>query len=466
MTPSLSSALAPPGRSTALGSFPWRSVVGSCLSVGALAVALTIGWAAFGWRLHDRERQASAEADSVSRIWGGPVAQHHPLLSFRTANAPGADFAEGVLHRTAVRADLEASYRRRGLVEYPGYEVAFDGQWTFENPQEGPIDVAFRFPLPAGSGDLMLRDLLLRVDGQLEPARTEEGTGELVWRGPMEKGQKRLFQVEYRGRGLSRFVYELGRRGSDASRVVTAGIVPSFRMELTVKGARESVDLPVGSMSPTAMEEANGSQRLVWDLSRMLTSLDAGVAIPDPRRASQSLGHLLSHAPFFFVLFGLAVLHAMRNVRARVRALHLLGFAAAYFLYFPLAAYLMGYMQWSLAVGLATLSIAAMGISHAQRFMGTEVMKGVAGAELFFLAVPAAAYLLPSHTGLILVVAGLGALGLGLRVLGETAERWDRDDDHAERLAASAPRQAIPQPSMAQPVVPVPQVEPAFAVAP
>jgi hypothetical protein len=115
------------------------------------------------------------------------------------------------------------------------------------------------------------------------------------------------------------------------------------------------------------------------------------------------------------------------------------GLSGAYFLYFPLATYLVAYLPWPIASVLATIAIGALCILHAHRFAGRSAAAGVALSVVFFLAVPAAAYLVPSHTGLILVLAGFVALGIAMHVVGLAAKRWGEEDDAtAARLHAPA----------------------------
>ena len=62
-------------------------------------------------------------------------------------------------------------------------------------------------------------------------------------------------------------------------------------------------------------------------------------------------------------------------------------------------------------------------IVHAARFLGGRSAAWIAVCLVLFLAVPAAAYLIPAHTGLVLVLAGFVGVALALRQLGGLAER-------------------------------------------
>jgi hypothetical protein len=169
----------------------------------------------------------------------------------------------------------------------------------------------------------------------------------------------------------------------------------------------------------------------VWDVERLLTSFDIGLILPDKSDLSAAIGRLINNAPFFYLMFAAALTLALASVKKTARALHVAGLSAAYFLYFPLAAYLSAYLPWPFACGISLGGISAVTLLHVSRFVGARAAGRVGLILLFFLATPAVAYLLPAHTGLILVVIGFVALATGLRSLGDTAERLTDEPEAA-----------------------------------
>src|SRR2546430_421934 len=88
----------------------------------------------------------------------------------------GRDFARveaGELSASDVKVALDVEYRRRGITEYPGYEAEFRGSYRFTNPSAEAAFVAFSVGLPVDRSALMLRDLVLLVDGKEDAAHTE-----------------------------------------------------------------------------------------------------------------------------------------------------------------------------------------------------------------------------------------------------------------------------------------------------
>jgi hypothetical protein len=199
-------------------------------------------------------------------------------------------------------------------------------------------------------------------------------------------------------------------------------------MQVSVRNLRGEVDFPVGAMAPTLIEDAAGARVYAWDVQRLLTSFDIGLILPDKSDLSAAIGRLIHNAPWFYLMFAAALTLSLSSVRRRARALHVAGLSAAYFLYFPLAAYLSAYLPWPFACGISLGGISAVVLLHVSRFVGARAAGRVGLVLLFFLATPAVAYLLPAHTGLILVVVGFCALATGLRYLGAGASRLVDDE--------------------------------------
>jgi hypothetical protein len=395
-----------------------------CIAVVCVsAIALSIGWSLFTGRLTDRSDHARTASGEVARIWGGPLQQPQPEVRWRRADAATVELEAGDLASSEVTVDLDVDYRRRGITEYPGYDAKVKGEYVFANPSAEAAFVAFTIGLPVERSALMLRDLSLLVDGKEDAAHTEYVADRIAWRGKIDGRRSTRFTLAYRARGLERFGYRFvsGQKADEAA----ARPVTAFKMQVALRNLRGEVDFPVGSMAPTLVQDAGGARVYVWDVERLLTSFDIGLILPDKSDLSAAIGRLIHNAPWFYLMFAAALTLSLASVRRRARAVHVAGLSAAYFLYFPLAAYLSAYLPWPFACGISLGGISALVLLHVSRFIGARAAGRVGLVLLFFLATPAVAYLLPAHTGLILVLVGFFALGTGLRYLGDGATRLD-----------------------------------------
>jgi hypothetical protein len=395
-------------------------------------IALAIGWQMFARRMNHRTIDAEGSSTEVSRIWGGPLVQPQPRLGWRRSDAATVELSTGELATSTVNIALDAQYRRRGITEYPAYLADFAADYSFRNPSPHPIFVAFNIGLPVDRASLMVTDLALLVDGAEDASHTSYAAEGIAWNGELAGGKDVIFSVKYRARGLERLSYALG------SSAVSMGPVNKFELNMTVRGVPGQIDYPVGAMSPTDKVEIEGGQVLTWKVDNLLSSFDVGVVLPDRSGLTRALHKLINNAPFYYLFYALALLYAFAKVGTRARTLHLFALSGGYFLYFPLATYLTGYVAWPLACTLALAGISALAIAHAMRFVSIASALWVALAQIFFLAVPAAAYLLPAHTGIILVLAGFLALALAMHVLGRAAKKLSEAEDEDEEAPQPA----------------------------
>lgn len=397
----------------------------------ATTIALAAGWQMFARRMNNRTLDAGASAGEVTRIWGGPLAQPQPRLGWRRTDAATVELTPGELAKSIVNISLDAQYRRRGITEYPGYVADFAGDYQFHNPSPHPIFVAFNIGLPVDRSALMVTDLELSIDGAEDAPHTSYAAEGIAWNGELAGGKSVVFSVKYRARGLERFSYALG------SSSLSTAPVNKFELNMTVRGVPGDIDYPVGAMAPTERTEVEGGELLTWKVDNLLSSFDVGVVLPDRSGLTRALHKLINNAPFFYLFYAFALLYAFAKVGSRSRALHLLALSGGYFLYFPLATYLTGYVAWPLACTLALAGISVLAVVHAMRFVSIGSAVWVGLSQIFFLAVPAAAHLLPAHTGIILVLAGFIALALLMHVLGRAAKKIsENDEEEAQEIPA------------------------------
>src|SRR5512140_463591 len=179
-------------------------------------------------------------------------------------------------------------------------------------------------------------------------------------------------------------------------------------------------------MAPTAEADLPEGQILTWSVDRLLTQFDVGVILPDNMAVGRALQALTEKAPWFYLLYAGGLLFALAPVARKPRALHLIGPSTPHLL-------------WAIAAGAAFAVAGALSVVHALRFIGRRPAALVAIADVFFLALPAGAHLVPAHTGLTLVLGAVLAVAVGLHLLGMAARRIGEAPAPAEAPAPPAP---------------------------
>ncbi|MDE0838372.1 MAG: hypothetical protein OSB41_04890 [Kiritimatiellae bacterium] len=144
---------------------------------------------------------------------------------------------------------LDADYRKKGLIWYPTYNVAFDGAYTLTNPGDAPMDVLveFRFPENAETFD----NFSVSLDGQVlsMPVDVKTGVNTTV---QLAAGATRDFAVTYACRGMTEWVY---RPGPHTGRV--------------------------RNLAPSAITTHKDGATLQWNASDLITQDVISVVVPE-----------------------------------------------------------------------------------------------------------------------------------------------------------------------------------------
>ncbi len=369
-------------------------------------------WSMLTLRLENRTFFArNSQRTRVERIWGGNLEQPMPSIRYKSFGSDVSTLTRGELAASDIQVTLRMDYRKKGLAYYTGYNAEFTGKYTVRNPQREKIYLSFIFPYPMQQGEGILRDVKLLVNGQEETANTEYQQNLALWTGVLDAEQAIEFTLEYHGRGLNHFIYgfEPGTQ------------INQFTMTMQVIGAR-NVDYPVSTMTPTNVETTADGATLVWTLDRSLTEFNLGVVLPDKLNVAQQISVMTRRAPAFFLLF-LASVCLILKLAGRPLSLVKIGvLCAAFFLFYPLLAYLSMYMSVWLAFALAFGILGGLMFNYARIVDNLDAAFAITLAYVFYSGVTSLAALFPAYTGLILIIEAVALLAIVMHVLSRYRE--------------------------------------------
>ncbi len=372
-----------------------------------LFIPLLIGWSMLGSRLQTRTDFAMyGQMDTVKRIWGGNLTQPMPSIRYKVFGSDVSSLSTMQPYASNIHVSIAVDYRKKGLVYYTGYNADFVGNYTIKNTESDKIYLSFIFPYPMKEGEGMLRDVKLLVNHQEDRENTEYQKNLILWTGMAEANSSLEMTVQYKGRGLNHFIYgfEPGRQ------------INHFRMTVDIKGASD-IDYPTSTMSPTAIEKTANGKKLVWNLDSVLTQLNIGVLLPDQINIARQISIMTDRAPFFFVLFLITGITLFTLTACKVDFLRIAIISVAYFLYYPLFAYLSVYLHVILAFCIAFGVIGTLIFNYIKTTYSLLHAVWVFIAYTFFLGITSIAELLPTYTGLILVIEGVIILAVTMHVL-------------------------------------------------
>ena len=404
-----------------------RRIVGIIL----VFVLVSVAWLGLGGLTLSRTSETTATLrGEVSSLWGRPLLQQAPRLQFQWDTVEEREETvekEGKTHTvrkkvtvrkedwrspssTKVTAALSEDLRRKGLVWYPLYDVAFSGDWTYthERPEAGWLTVHFHFPDEGGVYD----DFILVVDGVDRARELTPQQGAMQYQMPVEPGQVVSIATAYRSRGMESWTY-LPAGG--------VGSLENFSLRLTTDFA--DIDFPAQTMSPSTKARDGSGWVLDWTFDRVVTGHGMGMIVPHPVQPGELAAELSLSAPvsLFFFFLVIYVLSVLRGID--IHPLNYLLVAGAFFAFHLLFAYSADRLPVEVAFGLASVVSVVLVVSYLRLVVSTRfALVEAALAQMVYLVFFSLAHFWEGHTGLTVTILGILTLFLVMQLTGRV--RW------------------------------------------
>src|SRR5215469_13936173 len=257
----------------------------------------SVAWLILGGTLVARSSSSSDRLRSrVPSVWGAPHVQVAPhaeyKLPVRSTETVKEDGKLKVIERTRfdshtlrpsasdIHVDLKNEYRRKGLLWYSTFKVAFRGDYTFRNPEPDQQKIRVYLPLPAAQA--VYDDLQFVVDGRsVSPVTEKEGA--YVPLDLLPKGNVNV-RVSYRSQGLESWRYSFGQE---------VNAVENFHMGMTTNF--RDIDFPDNTLAPSEKREIADGWRLDWTYKNLLSGYSIAMTMPEKLQP----GPLASEISFF-----------------------------------------------------------------------------------------------------------------------------------------------------------------------
>jgi len=363
----------------------------------------------------------------VEELWGGEHIQSAPVVTLTTT---GNKTTRAELDSGDIRVQLNLEHRRKGLLWYATYGVAFDGLYTFHNTSSAPATATVTFSFP--SENTIYDDFEFRV-GDLTATPTGGAASELTRKLLLAPGEEAEIHVSYRSRGLDQWVYRFGE-----------GITTVRNLSLVVNTDFADYDFPPRSISPSTKERTSEGWQLRWQFANLVAGSDLGVKMP-PRLNPGPLASRMSYfAPvsllFFFTV--LVVLGAVRGIN--LHPMHYFFLGASFFAFHLLFAYLVDHVVLELAFIVAALVSMALVISYLGRVVGWRFALREAGISQFlFLVLFSYAFFFEGYTGLVVTIGAIITLAALMHITARVD--WGEVFRKKERLAPRTANTVPPQ---------------------
>lgn len=390
--------------------------------------ACTAGaWAILGATVFLRtEKQDRSLRTEVGRLWGTEHLQLAPSFWYETTQQVERTEAQGdrlakvlvsepVRHPVPVGSSrigvgLGLDPRRKGLLWYATYKVAFHAVYAVTNAEAVARDVQCAFPFPADGA--VYDGFRLRADGRdLGDVPVERGAARASLR--LAPGASSTLEVAYRSQGLDRWGYGFGENVSQ---------IRDFRLDMTTDFAR--VDFPDDGISPTSKADAPGGAVLTWAYDNLMTGVRIGLEMPRRLNPGPWAAQVTCAAPvalflFFFLVFMFTTLR-----RVPLHPMHYFFVAAGFFSFHLLMAYLVDHASIPVAFAVSSAVSVALVVSYMRKVVGARrAYAEVALAQVVYLVLFSCTFFFEGYTGLSIAVLAVLTLFVAMQFTGRVD--WD-----------------------------------------
>jgi len=306
------------------------------------------------------------------------------------------------LASSEIRVDLGLDQRRKGLMWYDTYNVAFEGRYLLRNTHQIPVTATVVYAFP--SSNAIYDDFELRIgDQQITPKGVTSDVRGVLRLGAGEVAE---IYVTYKSRGLDRWVYRF------ADKITT---VKDFT--LTVNTDFAEFDFSEKTISASSKTRTAEGWQLQWRFSSLVSDFGLGVEMPHKLNPGPLASRMSLFAPvsllFFFTV--LLVLGVVKGVS--LHPMHYFYLGASFFAFHLLFAYLVDHVLIEVAFVIAATVSLGLVTSYLWRVAGPRFALREAGLSQFiFLVLFSYAFFFEGYTGLVVTVGAIITLAVLMHV--------------------------------------------------
>lgn len=332
--------------------------------------------------------------NGVMDTWGTPISQPSPTVRYLKSGSNFNHLKKMAFTGQKVTVNASMNYRKRGLVYFSGFDFTFTGEYTLVNDESDPIDVVFIFPLQFQNNNTLLSDLQFEINNKGMPIKRSAQSNKISWTGRMKSQERITLSIQYTGRGLDHFIYDL-----DPSLPVK-----NFIMDYTVEGG-VNYDYPHGVIAATTVDHNNDDQlHLQWKYNSFESGVPVGIILPSEKSFTAIVNTMILRAMVLFFLYYISIncIALLCGRPLKTIESYLLSFAYGFFyILLPyLAAYMNFYVAYFISIGLIVLLITLFMSMLMERRAGIYTV-GILGS---FLLIPTLAVTIEGYTGLIYTI--------------------------------------------------------------
>jgi len=315
------------------------------------------------------------------------------------------------LDSSHIEADFQIDYRKKGLLWFSTYKVAFDGIYTFKNPTAQERVFTIRLPLPAKQA--VYDNLQLTLDGT--PLTLTYGGAEVSAMGRVPANGTGTLKTGYRSQGLDTWSYQFAN-GEDVARIND--------FHLLMKTNFGGFDFPENTLPPTEKRETAQGWDLKWDYQNLVSGFNVSLKMPQKLQPGPLAGKISYFAPvsLFFFFFLIFILSALRGID--LHPMNYFFLAAAFFAFHLLLAYLCDHVSIHAAFAISSVVSILLVVSYLRLVVNFKFALIDAGlSQLIYLVLFSYAFFFEGFTGLAVTIGAILTLFVVMQMTGRI--RWE-----------------------------------------
>jgi inner membrane protein involved in colicin E2 resistance len=396
-------------------------------------VCTSTAWIILGATIFARtDSPTSSELKSrVAASWGTSQQQSPPTAAYNHKVVTKVETDKGtkeVETTETVPMPVEASkidvalylkHRQKGLLWYSTYAVTFGGDYTFTNSSDQAQEVLFRLPFPANQA--IYDNLVMSADDQ--PLIVNNTSSVATGSAHIAAGKTVVLHTGYRSQGVDSWQYNFGE-----------GISQIRNFTLHMRTNFKDIDFPENTMSPTTKTESNGGWDLTWSYKNLVAGYEIGMTMPEKLQPGPLAGQISYFAPvsLFFFFFLMFIISTLRGID--LHPMNYFFFAAAFFSFHLLLAYLVDHVSIHLAFFICSLVSTFLVVTYARLVVGMRFAAVEAGlAQFIYLVLFSYAFFFKGFTGLAITIGSILTLFVVMQMTGRI--RWEEKFAKARVMA-------------------------------
>lgn len=392
-----------------------------------------VAWMILGTSIFYRtDNLGSVLSTRVGSTWGTAQEQRPPSVNYYTDEVKTVTVEENgkkiekqerysaphfvTLDSSHLGADFQIDYRKKGLMWFSTYKVAFDGTYTFKNPMG--VDEAFTIRLPLPAKQAVYDNLELTLDGT--PLKLSYSGAEVSASARVPANGTGTLRAGYRSQGLDNWSYQFSN-GEEVARIND--------FHLLVKTNFGGFDFPENALSPTEKRETAQGWELKWDYQNLVSGFNVALKMPQKLQPGPLAGRISYFAPvsLFFFFFLIFILSTLRGID--LHPMNYFFLAAAFFAFHLLMAYLCDHISIHAAFFVSSLVSILLVVSYLRLVVNLRFAVVDAGlSQLIYLVLFSYAFFFEGFTGLAVTIGAVLTLFVVMQMTGRIkwSERFEK----------------------------------------